>query len=275
MAGMTVLKHVMIACAAMWVSLGAGSCARSGEDGGEGPLIVFAAASTTDVMEIAAARFEARAGVEVIVNVGASSTLARQIEAGARADVYVSANALWMDRLEEAGLVREGSRRDLLGNRMALIAMQGRGFEIEMTGGASLAEAMGDGGRVAVGDPAHVPAGRYAKQALEAMGWWAEIEGRVITAQDVRAALRLVELGEAEAGVVYATDARRSARVEVVGVFPETAHEAIRYPAALTGDHAEAGSFLAFLFSTEMEAVFEEAGFDVVGAEVMDGESAR
>ncbi len=172
---------------------------------GSGPepaaVMVFAAASTTDVVGEAARRFEARSGVRVVCSFGGSSSLARQITAGAPADVYVSADQAWMDALESEALIEAGSRRDLMANELVLVAPAEVAFEVDFAGAAP------DVRRIAVGDPAHVPAGRYAREALEWLSWWPALEARLLPAQDVRAALRLVELGEADAGIVYATDA--------------------------------------------------------------------
>lgn len=248
------------------VALHAGACAR-----GEAPrdarrLTVFAAASTTDVVQEAGRRFEARSGIEIVLSFDASSKLAKQIRAGAPADVYLSASRAWMDDVAAAGAVRAGTRQDLLANRLALAAPAGAAFEIEFAPGFDFTGRLPNVRRIAVGDPAYVPAGRYARQALEALGWWAELRPLLVPAMDVRAALRLVEIGEADAGIVYATDAGRSDRVVVVAVFPEALHEPIHYPIALCTDSPAGEAFVAFLRSDEMRRVFEDAGFRVLPA---------
>lgn len=235
-------------------------CPQGAPEGKTPEIRVFAAASTTDVMSRLAAMYEKDTGVQVTCSFAASSTLARQIESGAPADVWLSAHPEWMDRLEEKGMIEPGTRRDLLGNTLVLISPGERRFEIGMQSGAEPGEAFE--GRVALGDPDHVPAGRYAREALEFLGWWDELEDRLLPAMDVRDALRIVALGEAGAGIVYATDAAMSEGVEVVGAFPEASHAPIRYPIAIVKDAPEeSGAFIDFLFSDEAAAVYESAGF--------------
>jgi len=228
-------------------------------------IIVFAAASSADVMREAGRRYQvANPGTTVVFSFDSSSNLARQIKAGAPAHVFVSADQGWMDEAVAAGAMQPPTRADLLSNRLVLIAPAGRASEVAM--GEELSSDAGppDVGRIAVGDPAHVPAGRYARQALKSLGWWAELEPRLVPMQDVRAALRLVELGEVDAGIVYATDASGSDAVTVIGRFPEGTHEPIRYPIALcTAAPRGAAGFVEFLRSAEMASVFERAGFVV------------
>ena len=228
-------------------------------------VTVFAAASTADVLRDAGQLFEAKAGIKVAFSFDSSSSLAKQIKAGAPAEVFISADLKWMDDVAAAGEIRADSRVNLLGNALVLIAPAGRTFEARMEKGFDFAASLPAVRRIAVGDPAHVPAGRYAKQALESLGWWAALEPLLIPALDVRAALRLVELGEADAGIVYSTDARVSDKVTVVGAFPEGSHDAVVYPVALcrnASPHAEA--FLQFLRSAEATAMFDKAGFRVL-----------
>lgn len=242
-----------------------GGACRSSDDEGDA-ITVFAAASTTDVITRLAERYEAKTGTKVKTSFAASSTLAKQIDGGARADVFLSANPQWMDWLEERDRIRPKSRVDLAANALVLVAPRGRApnarlesirFEKDFAIGDAL------GPRLALGDPSHVPAGTYAKAALEALGWWDVLEQRVVPAQDVRAALGFVELGEADAGVVYATDAAVTPRVEVVGTFPDAVVPPIRYPVALTKDAAPgADAFLAFLTGDEAAGVLREAGFE-------------
>ncbi len=224
-------------------------------------VTVFAAASTTDAMSEVAATYETRTGGKVRLNFASSGTLARQIEAGAPADVLLSANPKWMDYLQERGRLAEGSRVDLLANRLVWIAPRGEGMTLRFERSFALADAFG--GRFAVGDPAHVPAGRYAMEAMASLGWWDALAGRAVMTADVRAALALVARGEARAGVVYATDARVSPDVTVVGTFPESTHAPIRYPVArLSGAGDGAERFVAFLRSPEASAVFQRHGFE-------------
>jgi molybdate transport system substrate-binding protein len=252
------------------VLLIAGLCACDSRTGAPSPpatITVFAAASTSDVIAEAGRRFEKSGGVRVVTSFGASSTLAQQIKAGAKADIFLSADEKWMDDLASAGSIDPGTRGDLLANDLVLIAPRGHGFEARMSKDFALASAFPSPKRLAVADPAHVPAGRYAQQSLEDLGWWDSVKDRLLPAQDVRAALRLVELGEADAGVVYSTDAKASEKVEIVGAFPADSHEPIRYPiAACKGAGTAAARFIEFLRSPEMKAVFETHGFGAVSA---------
>jgi molybdate transport system substrate-binding protein len=253
-----------LALAAIIAALGACGARRDETPGGGPALVVFVAASTADVVDELARRFEALHSVTVHVNAAASSTLARQIEAGAAADLFISADERWMDALERRGLMRAGTRRDLLGNVLVIIAPDHGDLEIDLDS-PDAPQRLGDL-RLAVADPEHVPAGRYAMQALEALGWEETLHGRLIPAIDVRAALHLVELREADAGIVYATDAAASRRVRIVRRLDETLHEPIRYPVALpTGAGPGAAAFLEFISSPEAADVFASAGFRRIG----------
>lgn len=229
----------------------------------EDPVIVFAAASTTNAVgEIGALYVEKKAG-GFLPSFASSSTLAKQIESGAPAAVYISANRKWMDYLEEKGLVESGSRQNLLGNRIVLVAPLDSPLDNVMVQSDFDLEALLGGGYLAMGDPDHVPAGIYGKQALEALGIWERIHTRIARQKDVRSALALVERGEVSLGVVYKTDAAISDKVKVVGVFPESSHPPIVYPVALVAGNRtpEAEKFLRFLQSDDARAVFEKYGF--------------
>ncbi len=232
-------------------------------------VTVFAAASTIEVLGEAARRYEALRGARVVCSFDSSSSLARQIRAGAPADVFVSADEAWMDDLEAAGLIDPATRFDLLTNELVLVAPADRPFEVRISREFDLAAAHPGVARIAVADPAHVPAGRYAKQALEWLGWWPALERRLVPALDVRAALRLVERGEADAGIVYSTDAAASDRVVTLAAFPPESHAPIVYPAALVaraGPGGAAPGFIDFLRSPDMVEVFRRAGFGVPAA---------
>jgi molybdate transport system substrate-binding protein len=221
-------------------------------------VTVFAASSTTEVLQELAAAFEKKTGTSVRLSFAASSVLARQIEAGAPAEVFVSADLEWMDYLAHKGLIRAGSRRDLAGNRLVLVTPRGHALHAVLAPGFDLPGAFT--GRLAV------PAGRYARQALEHFGWWAALLPRLAQAENVRAALRLVEVGEAGAGIVYATDAAASTEVVVAGTFPPSSHAPIVYPAALCGEAGpSAAAFLDFLSSKEAAGAWRAAGFEPVG----------
>ena len=226
----------------------------------ERPITVFAAASTTDVLQRLGARFARDGGAPVRFSFASSSLLARQIEEGAPADLFVSADEQWMDYLQQRSLIQTATRRDLLANVLVLVAPKGHGFPVTMEGGFDLPGAFR--GRLAVGDPAHVPAGIYAKEALQHFGWWEALKGRLDSADNVRAALRLVEMGEADAGIVYATDAMASSKVVVLAEFPSGSHAPIVYPAALCrGARPGAAAFLAFIGSAKAAPAWREAGF--------------
>lgn len=228
-------------------------------------VTVFAAASATDIINEAASRFKQQTGVAVQCSFDSSSNLAKQIKAGAPADLFISADEKWMDDAQAAGVIQADSRVDLLANELVLIAPKEHPFTVQMSTSFDVAASLPDVKRIAVGDPAHVPAGRYAKASLEWLGWWQAWESKLIPAQDVRAALRLVELGEADAGIVYSTDAMASTKVQVVGSFPAESHEPIHYPLAVCSKGGEeAKRFAAFLRSDEMAEVFRQHGFTVL-----------
>ncbi|MDM8168734.1 molybdate ABC transporter substrate-binding protein [Roseovarius sp.] len=227
-------------------------------------ITVFAAASLKNAMDEVADGFEAAAGHEVTVSYAGSSALARQIELGAPADVFISANPGWMDRLEEAGTVEDGTRIDLLGNRIVLIA-HGAADPVEIGPRMDLGAMLGEG-RLAMALVDAVPAGIYGKAALESLGQWQAVEPRVVQADNVRAALKLVAIGEAPMGVVYATDAAAEEGVSVLGVFPEDSHPPIVYPAAAMSGRVGpmVAEFLGYLQSGAAREVFERHGFTVL-----------
>jgi molybdate transport system substrate-binding protein len=201
---------------------------------------------------------------KVIHSFASSSTLAKQIVNRAPADVFLSANPKWMNYLAEKSMIEPKTRFDLLGNSIVLIAPGDAAVKIKIAPQFDLAGLLGDG-KLAMGDPAHVPAGMYGKKALEKLGVWASVEPKVARAKDVRAALALVERGEAPLGVVYATDAAISKKVKVAGVFPEDSHPPIVYPVALVQGRASAAAkrFLEFLKSPDGAKVFRKYGFTV------------
>lgn len=222
---------------------------------------LFAAASTTDAMTEVLALFTERTGTAVTPSYASSSTLAKQIEQGAPAEVFVSANPKWMDYLADTGLLVDGSRADLLGNSLVLIAPADSAVTtVDVAAGLDLAALLG-GDRLSVGDPDHVPAGIYAKQALESLGLWAVAEPALARANDVRAALALVERGEAPFGIVYSTDAAAFGGVKIVGTFPADSHPPITYPVAAVKDTPAARALLEFLQGPEADAIFARHGF--------------
>lgn len=227
----------------------------------EEPVTVFAAASLTDAVGAVAKSYEIRGSRPVRTSFASSAALARQIENGAPAEIYISADRLWMDKLESGGFLEPGTRADLLHNSLVLIAPAGAPFTVEIAPGFPLAEHLG-GGRLAIGEPGSVPAGIYGKQALESLGVWESVADKLAPAADVRAALVFVERGETPAGIVYATDAQASEKVTVAGRFPPASHGRITYPIALIrGAGKPARDFYDYLQSGLARAIFERHGF--------------
>jgi molybdate transport system substrate-binding protein len=238
--------------------------AAFGGEPAQRPVTVFAAASLTNVLQQLGNDFTRATGVPVRFSFAASSVLARQIEAGAGADVFFSADPEWTDYLEQRGRIQKSTRRNVLGNRLALIAPADSTQELTIAPGFPLAQALGSG-RLATGDPDSVPVGRYAKSALTSLGVWNELADRLVRAEDVRQALMFVARGEVPFGIVYETDARIDKRVRVVGIFPPETHLPITYPLALTPSAgAEAPRFVEFVRSATARAAFEQFGFVVL-----------
>lgn len=221
-------------------------------------LHVSAAASLSDALSTPTSQALKVPGCDVRLNLAASSTLARQIDAGSPCDLFLSANTRWMDYLEQRGDLHPGTRVDLARNTLVLVTPKAASVALKLKRGAAAPGP--ELGRVALGDPDHVPAGIYAKQALTHLGWWTPLEKRFVFAADVRAALRLVERGECGLGVVYGSDAHSSSAVTVVGTFPPASHEPIRYQGAIIKgrDSVIARRFLKFLVG---HLSFEEHGF--------------
>jgi molybdate transport system substrate-binding protein len=220
-------------------------------------VTVFAASSLQTALDEVVAGYEAAGGDRVVVSYGGSAALARQIVAGAPADIFISAAPEWMDVVEGEGLVQAGTRRDMLGNTLVLVGAQGRVAE-----GFDVVGLLGDG-KLAMGLVDAVPAGQYGKQALSALGVWEQVAPQVVQVENVRQALALVARGEAALGVVYGSDAVAEPRVAVLGVFPEASHAPIVYPVAVIGDGgAGVDGFMAALVAAR--AVFERQGFKVL-----------
>ncbi len=236
-----------------------GATAQAGE-----PITIFAAASTMDAVSAVARAFEAGGGGAVRPVFAASSTLAQQIARGAPADLFLSANTAWMDELERRGAIEAETRVDLLGNALVLIAPQASRLALAIEPGFALAAALRER-RLAMGDPAHVPAGGYAKAALERLGVWPEVARRAAFVGDVRAALALVDRREAAAGIVYASDARIAPRVRIVGTFPAGSHPAIVYPLAVVSGRGNPAvmALYNYLLGAEARALFQARGFSV------------
>jgi molybdate transport system substrate-binding protein len=222
--------------------------------------IVFAAASLRESLDEVAGAFEAKSGRKLRVSYGASSTLARQVEAGAPAQVFISADAEWVDYLETRNLT-QGRRVDLLTNDLVIIAPAASGTALRIAPNFGLAAALG-GGRLAMADPANVPAGKYARTALQVLGVWSQVVAKLAPAENVRAALALVAREEAPLGIVYRTDALAEPRVRIVDVFPAGTHPPIVYPlTALRGAGDAAREFVAFAATPAARAIWSRHGF--------------
>ena len=237
------------------------TAARAQDDAG---LTVFAAASLKEALDEAAAAYRKQTGVPVRVSYAASSALARQIEQGAPADVFFSADLEGMDYLQQRNRLDVATRRSLLGNRLVLIAPRASKAQVDLRRPATLLAALGDG-RLAVGQTRTVPAGKYAKASLESLSLWNGVRPRLAESESVRAALMLVARGETPLGIVYASDAKSDPDVRVVATFPEDSHPPIVYPvAALRGARAaQAARFVQWLASPAADALFTKRGFTV------------
>jgi molybdate transport system substrate-binding protein len=228
-------------------------------------ITVFAAASMKNALDDVDAAFTKKRGVKIVASYDASSALMKQIEAGAPADVFVSADLKWMDYGSQKKLIKDDTRVNLLGNELVLIAPKDSQVgNVTIAPGFDLAKLAGDG-RIATGDVKAVPVGIYAKAALEKLGIWPSVEPKMAMAANVRAALILVARGEAPLGIVYSTDAKVEPGVKVVGVFPESSHDPIIYPVAATVNaKPDATPYLAFLQTQAAKTIFESYGFTVL-----------
>lgn len=225
-------------------------------------VTVFAAASLKNALDEINTSWQADSGKHATISYAASSALAKQIESGAPADVFISADLAWMQYLSEKQLIKEGTELNLLGNRIVLIAPADSSAETTIEPNFDLAGLLGDG-KLAMANVDAVPAGKYGKAALEKLGVWASVEGKVAQADNVRAALALVATGEAPLGIVYQTDAAAEPKVKVLAAFPEDTHPAIVYPIGVTADakSADAEDFVSYLQTAKAKALFEAQGF--------------
>jgi molybdate transport system substrate-binding protein len=232
-------------------------------------VLVFAAASLKNAMDGVVDVYAQDHDTDVRVSYAGSSTLARQIEQGAPADLYVSANQSWMDRLEDGGDIQPASRFDLLRNALVLVAPRDSDTALELNRDTDIRSALGDEGYLAMANTDAVPAGIYGRQALQTLGLWQSLQGHIAQAEDVRAALALVARGEAPLGVVYASDAVAEKNVRVVAKFANDSHDPIVYPAALLDgvDNPAAENLLAFMRTDEAAEIFARWGFEVVATD--------
>ena len=228
-------------------------------------LTVFSAASLTDAMNDVSAQWTQGGHPALRLSFASSSTLARQIEEGAPANLFASADEKWMDYLADKKLIAGDTRKDLLGNSLVLIVPSDKPLHVTIAPGFDLPGLLGPNGRLATGDPKHVPVGIYAEQALKKLGLWDAVAPHLASTEDVRSALLLVERGESPVGIVYGTDAAVSKAVIVAGTFPESSHDPVSYPFAVTksGDTPDARSLLTFLSGPQARAIFVKRGFTV------------
>jgi molybdate transport system substrate-binding protein len=257
------LTRRALLCAAFLVTLPATGWAQAAAAAPPQPdLIILAASSLTDALNEIGPAFSAASHHGVKLSYAASSALARQIEAGAPADVFMSADTDWMDYLQTRNLIDTGTRRNVVGNRLVLISPADSTVSIKVAPHFALAKLLGDG-RLATGNPDSVPVGKYAKIALTQLGVWGDVQDKIAAADNVRAALALVARGEAPLGIVYRTDALIEKKVRIVADFPASSHEPIVYPAATTA-HPQQGAadFVKFLATPAAQAVFSRYGFD-------------
>lgn len=232
----------------------------------ESRLLVFAAASLRESLDAAARQWQADGGTRVVVSYAGTAQLARQLERGAEAGMFISADVEWMDFAQRHGSIRADSRVDLLRNALVLVAPAGSEIaRIDLGEADGLRAALGDG-RLALAETTAIPAGRYARQSLEALGHWHAVGGRLVQGDNVRAALEYVARGDAALGIVYRSDALAEPRVRVVADIPPSSHAPIVYPAAATGrgDEAAARAFLTFLRGPRAAKIFCDAGFQPI-----------
>lgn len=249
----------LVAAFAFFLSCAAGASA--------GEVRVFAAASLKNALDGVAQAWKAETGNDAVLTFAASSALAKQIEAGAPADLFISADLKWMDYLDKAGSINGKTRENLLGNALVLVGPKDASADFKIDKGFDLAAALGKG-RLAVGLVESVPAGIYAKQALTSLGLWDGVKDKLAEAENVRAALLLVSRGEAPLGIVYRTDTKADQGVKVVGTFPESSHDPVIYPVAQVkaASNPLAAEFQTFLHSKKAADIFTEQGFTVLSA---------
>jgi molybdate transport system substrate-binding protein len=253
------LATSLIACTAILVTLAAPVRAAESNDDG---LLVFAAASLTNALDEIGKAYTQQTRQPVKFSYAASSALARQLESGARADAFLSADLEWMDYVQARNLIDRSTRRNVLGNRLALVAPADSRIELKIAPGFGLAAALGSNGRLATGDPDSVPVGKYARSALTSLGVWDEVADRLVRADNVRSALAFIARGETPLGIVYETDARIEKRVRVVDFFPADSHPRIVYPVAVTSTAKPAArQFVDFLQSAPAQEIFKKYGF--------------
>ena len=224
-------------------------------------IMVFSAASLTDVLSEIIDSFETKYPVEVKTNLASSGTLARQIEQGGTPDVYISASKKWANYVDSLEFLLKGYKQEIAKNELVLIAPADGKLALQDIDSTTDLVSLLNTGKLSMGDPAHVPAGKYAKQSLEYYGWFDEISPKILPAKDVRSALMVVEMGEAPLGIVYVTDAKKSRKVKIFGTFPEASHKPIVYVAGVCKEGNDAKEFFNFLNSAETIPIWTKYGF--------------
>jgi molybdate transport system substrate-binding protein len=256
----TRIRSALLLCAALLALIYAGAAPPARAEGPD--VLVFAAASLKTALDEINAQWHERTGKRTAISYAASSALAKQIEQGAPADLFISADEDWMDYLAERKLIRLETRSDLVGNRLVLISSKGTDLQVNIAPGFPLLSLLGQG-RLAMANTEAVPAGKYGRAALEALGVWESVKGRIAQAENVRAALLMVSRGEAPLGIVYESDAVSDPNVARLGTFPENTHPRIAYPIAVTAGSTKpaAYAFVDMLKTPEARAIFEKQGF--------------
>ncbi|ARD28982.1 molybdate ABC transporter substrate-binding protein [Acinetobacter lactucae] len=250
------IKKLALACSALSIGLMFNVSAKAES------VTVYAAASLTNAINDLEKIYEKQNNIEVKTSYAGSSTLAKQIEAGAPADIFISADTQWMDYLQNKKLIVANNRINLLGNRLVIITPKGQSLSVKLDKTIDPNKVFT--GKICTGDTKSVPVGKYAKQAFTNLGWWSRIEPKLVETEDVRAALNFVARGECQVGIVYATDAAISKNVKVAGVFPENTHSPITYPIGIIKKNPNSTKFYQFLQSNQAKTVFRKYGFSVL-----------
>ena len=225
------------------------------------PLMIFAAASLTDVLSEIIDSFEVKHPVHIQTNMASSGTLARQIEQGGIPDLFISASKKWADYVDSLGHILPGTKRAIAGNELVLIAPLNSPLEVAAIDSTLDFISLLGSERLSVGDPAHVPAGKYARQSLEYFGWYSSLEQKTLPAKDVRSALMVVEMEEAPLGIVYRTDAQKSSKVKILNTFPEKSHQPVVYMGGICKDNTMAKTFFEYLNSENTGKIWTKYGF--------------
>ncbi len=237
------------------------SCSTASTKKQASQITVFAAASLTDVLSELVDSFEVKYQTKVTTNMASSGTLARQIVQGGNPDVYISASKKWANYVDSTGYILKGFKTPIAHNKLVLIAPTNSQLKVAAIDSSLQFLSLLGKDRLSIGDPAHVPAGKYAKQALSYYGWFGQLDKKLLPAKDVRSALMVVEMEEAPVGIVYQTDAQKSSKVKILATFPECSHKDIVYVAGLCHEKAEAKSFYTYINSDETKAIWAKYGF--------------